>query len=151
MDLLSILKISAIILTVAVFMLFIYYRDNETINTVNKLKISAIGFISNFFDTFGIGSFATIVAMRRMFKVMPDDVRLIGSMNIHSMVTALLQSLIFLHFISLDFKTLLISVGMIALGGFLSGLIAVRINKTIVHYIMLLAFIVSGVLILLVQ
>ena len=32
-----------------------------------------IGFVTNFFDTFGIGSFATTTAMWRQFKIVRDD------------------------------------------------------------------------------
>ncbi len=126
-------------------------KTEEQLSFKDKIKISVIGFISNFFDTIGIGSFATIVAMRRMMGVMPDDVRLIGTMNIQAMITALVQALIFLQFIPLDLKTLIISVAMITLGGFLSSLITVNIKTTMVHRVMLIAFIITGILLFLSQ
>lgn len=151
MNALDFIKITAIILTVLVLIWFLYYKHSEKLDFISKVKISIIGFVSNFLDTIGIGSFAVIVAMRNILGVMPDDVRLIGTMNIQAMVTALVQALIFLHFVPLDLVTLLVSLVMISLGGFLSGLVAVRINKKIVHRVMLIAFVVTGILLFLSQ
>lgn len=151
MSTLEIIKAVAILLTVLVLIWFFYNKHSEQLSPLTQIKIAFIGMISNFLDTIGIGSFAVIVAMRSLLGVMPDDVRLIGTMNIQAMVTALIQALIFLHFVPLDLVTLLVAVVMISLGGFLSGLIAVRIDKKIVHRVMLVAFIVTGVLLFLSQ
>jgi uncharacterized membrane protein YfcA len=151
MDILLIIKTVAVILTILVLALFFYYKHSEHLSPLSQIKIAFIGLISNFLDTIGIGSFAVIVAMRSLLGVMPDDVRLIGTMNIQAMVTALIQALIFLHFVPLDIVTLIIAIIMISLGGFLSGLVAVRIDKKLVHMIMLIAFIITGVLLFLSQ
>jgi uncharacterized membrane protein YfcA len=148
---LGIIKTIAIILSVLVLIYFFYHRHSEKLSPLNQIKIAFIGLVSNFLDTIGIGSFAVIIAMRTMLGVMPDEVRLIGTMNIQAMVTALIQALIFLHFVPLDIVTLLVAVAMIALGGFLSGLVAVRIDKKLVHLIMLVAFIITGILLFLSQ
>lgn len=151
MDILLIIKAIAIILTVLVLIYFLFHKHSEKLSPLVQLKIAVIGLVSNFLDTIGIGSFAVIVAMRSLLGVMPDDVRLIGTMNIQAMVTALAQALIFLHFVPLDIVTLLVSIVMIALGGFLSGLVAVRIDKKLVHMVMLVAFVITGILLFLSQ
>ncbi len=147
----DILKVIAILLSVAIIIWFIRFYSKENLTKLQQVKIFIIGFISNLLDTVGIGSFAVIVAMRRLFGVMPDDVKLIGSMNIQAMITALVQMLIFLHYIKLDIITLLVAVTMIALGGFLSGLLVVSVDKKIVHNVMLSAFAFTGILLLLSQ
>lgn len=151
MNVLEIIKIIAIILTILVSIWFLYNKHSERLSFIEQIKIAVIGFISNFLDTIGIGSFAIIVAMRSILGVMPDDVRLIGTMNIQAMITALAQALIFLHFVPLDVVTLVVGIAMISLGGFLSSLVAVRINKKIVHRVMLVAFIITGILLFLSQ
>lgn len=151
MGMLNVIKTLSIILSVSVFLWFLFHKNNEKLNFISQVKIAIIGFISNFLDTIGVGSFAAIVAMRKLLGVMPDDVRLIGTMNIHTILTSLAQALIFLHFIPLDITTLLVSIVMISLGGFLSGMVATRINKKIVHLVMLIAFTITGVLLLLSQ
>lgn len=147
----DILKAIAILLSIVIVIWFIKFYTKENLTKIEQIKIFIIGFVSNLLDTVGIGSFAVIVAMRRLFGVMPDDVKLIGSMNIQAMITALVQMLIFLHYIKLDIITLLVAVIMIALGGFLSGLLVVSVDKKIVHLVMLSAFAFTGILLLLSQ
>lgn len=151
MNAFDIIKGIAILLAVVIVVYFFMNYKDETLSFVAQVKIACIGFIANLLDTIGIGSFAIIVALRRMLGVMEDDVKLIGSMNIQAIITALAQTLIFLHFIPLDLVTLLIAVAMIALGGFLSSFIAVRVNTRFVHQVMLIAFAVTGILLLLSQ
>lgn len=151
MNYFDILKVIAVILSIGILILFARHYHKETLSLVQQVKIFVIGFVSNLLDTIGIGSFAVIIAMRRMLGVMPDDVKLIGSMNIQAMVTALFQMIIFLHYIKLDIVTLLVAVSMIALGGYLSGTIVVRVNAKIVHKVMIIAFAFTGILLLLSQ
>ena len=82
---------------------------------------------------------------------MPDDARLIGSLNLQAMVTALAKALIFLHFVEVDLLTLVVSCVMISLGGMLSGFVAVNVSKIFIQRVMLGAFIISGVILLLSQ
>lgn len=153
MSTLLLIKILAIILAIIVLTWFLINSKTakEHLTTKSWYKTSFTGFIANFFDTFGIGSFANIVALHRIFRIMPDDVRLIGSMNIQAVLPTLAQALIFLHFIDVDLTTLIVSCVMISLGGFLSGFITVNIDKHLVRKIMFLAFIVTGIILLLSQ
>lgn len=151
MDLFFIIKAIAIIFTVLLVIYFFVNFSSEKLSFIDQTKIAVIGMVANFLDTIGIGSFAVIVAMRKMFNVMEDDVKLIGSMNIQAAITSLAQMLIFLHFVKVDFTTVFVGIVMLAAGGLFSGLIAVRIDKKIVHKIMLWAFIVTGIILLLIQ
>jgi uncharacterized membrane protein YfcA len=153
MDILNLIKLAAIVLTVFILTWFLLSKKdhNEHLPISARIQTGVIGFMANFFDTFGIGSFATIVALRRMFGLMPDDVRLIGSMNLQAVLPTILQSLIFLHFIDVDLVTLAVACSMITLGGFLSGFIAINISKGRVRKIMLVAFCLTGVILLLSQ
>src|SRR5689334_12031359 len=45
------------------------------------IKMSLISFVANFFDTLGIGSYATTTAMVRQWKLIPDE-RIPGSLNV---------------------------------------------------------------------
>jgi len=151
MNAFDVIKFVAIIFAVIVTVYFFKRFSGEKLTILEQGKIAFIGFISNLLDTIGIGSFAVIIALRRMLGVMPDDVKLIGSMNIQVVITALAQMLIFLHFIKTDLTTLLVAIAMITLGGFLSSLVATRVEKRIVHKVMLWAFIVTGILLFLMQ
>jgi hypothetical protein len=151
MNIFDVIKLAAILFTTVVIIYFLSIFSSENLNLRERVKILFIGFISNLLDTVGIGSFAVIVALRKVLGVMPDDVKLIGSMNIQAVITALAQMLIFLHFIDLDLTTMLVAITMISLGGFLSGILATKINKKIVHNMMLFAFVITGVLLFFIQ
>ena len=151
MNIFDLIKLIAVVLAIVLVCYFIYKFDSEKLSWLEQAKIAFIGFISNLLDTAGIGSYALIVALRRLFGVMPDDVKLIGSMNIQASVVTVVQMLIFLHYIDVELTTMLVSIVMITIGGFLSAFIAVRIKKELVHKIMLWAFIITGILLLLIQ
>ena len=68
------------------------------------------GFVTNFFDTLGIGSFAPTTAIFKFFKVVPD--RLIpGTLNVGHTLPTVTQAFIYTLVIAVDIKTL---IGMIA-------------------------------------
>src|SRR5688572_1167092 len=55
----------------------------------------AIGFVTNFFDTLGIGSFATTTTAYRLGRVVPDE-RIVGTMLIGHSLPVVVQAFIFL-------------------------------------------------------
>ena len=69
MNVLLFIKILASILAVLVLVLFFIYRGKSTEKLSNSAKLKTVftGFIANLGDTFGIGSFASIVALRGFF------------------------------------------------------------------------------------
>ncbi|HEX6048867.1 MAG TPA: hypothetical protein VFZ21_06355, partial [Gemmatimonadaceae bacterium] len=52
------------------------------------------GFITNFFDTLGIGSFATTTAVFRMFKMVPDRI-IPGTLNVGHTLPTIVQAFAF--------------------------------------------------------
>ncbi len=70
----------------------------------------AIGFVTNFFDTLGIGSFATTTALFRATKTVPDD-QIPGTLNAGHTMATLVQALIFTQAVDVEPTTL---IGMIA-------------------------------------
>lgn len=151
MDIINVIKVLAIILAFCSLVLFFIYRKEEDLTRLKFLKTALIGFISNYLDTCGIGSFALIVFFRRLFNVLNNNVDLIGTMNIQAVLPTLLQSLIFLHFIHVDLVTLLVACTMISLGGFLSGYLTITISEKLVKNIMVIAFSFTAVLLFLSQ
>ncbi len=151
--LLYIFKGLAILLVVIVLLLFFKVGfETKELLTFNKTILTGIcGFIANFFDTFGVGSFATLIASSKFFKIMPEEIKLIGTLNLQAMITALVQSIIFLHYVNVSLFALIGSCIVISLGGFLSGYVATHINRKLVHLIMLILFIISGLILLLSQ
>lgn len=151
MDIINVIKVVAIILAFCSLTLFFIYRKEEELTSIKVFKTGLIGFVSNYLDTCGIGSFALIVFFRRLFNILDSNVDLIGTMNIQAVLPTLLQSLIFLHFIHVDLITLLVACIMISLGGFLSGYLTITISEKLVKNIMIIAFSITATLIFLSQ
>jgi uncharacterized membrane protein YfcA len=64
-----------------------------------------IGFVTNFFDTLGIGSFAPTTAAYKAIRRMPDD-RLPGTLNVGHALPTTIQAVIFVAVVQVDILTL---------------------------------------------
>jgi uncharacterized membrane protein YfcA len=85
-------------------------------------KGAALGaaFVANFFDTLGIGSFATTTSMSKLWKLMPDE-KIPGTLNVGYVMATVVQAVIFMTIIEVDFTTLVSIIGAAVLGAFLGA------------------------------
>jgi uncharacterized membrane protein YfcA len=60
-----------------------------------------IGFVTNFFDTLGIGSFATTTAVFRLFRLVPDEL-ILGTIIVGDALPVLTQALLFISIVAVD-------------------------------------------------
>jgi hypothetical protein len=74
---------------------------------------SAVGFVTNFFDTLGIGSFAPTTSIYKLKRMVPDE-RIPGTMHVGHTPPVIIQAFIFIAIIEIDLATL---VGMISAAG----------------------------------
>ena len=83
-----------------------------------------VGFVTNFFDTLGIGSFAPTTAMYKLFKMVPD--RLIpGTLNVGDTLPTITQAFIYTLVIDVDKKTLILMIAAAVVGAWLgAGIVA---------------------------
>jgi uncharacterized membrane protein YfcA len=83
-----------------------------------------IGFVTNFFDTLGIGSFATTTSMFRFLKVVPD--RLIpGTLNVGHTAPTVVQAFIYILIVTADMTTLSAMIAASVVGAWLgAGIVA---------------------------
>jgi len=65
----------------------------------------AIGFITNFFDTLGIGSFAPTTSAFKLWKVVPDE-RIPGTLHVGHTPPVIVQAFIFIAIVQVDPGTL---------------------------------------------
>jgi uncharacterized membrane protein YfcA len=65
----------------------------------------AIGFVTNFFDTLGIGSFAPTTAAFKMFGLVPDE-KIPGTLNVGHTLPTIAEALIFIAIVQVDVVTL---------------------------------------------
>lgn len=85
---------------------------------------SAIGFITNFFDTLGIGSFATTTSMYKFWKLVDDRV-IPGTLNVGHTLPTITQAFIYIAIIEVDMKTMLLLIASSIAGAWLgAGVVA---------------------------
>jgi uncharacterized membrane protein YfcA len=70
----------------------------------------SIGFLTNFFDTLGIGSFAPTTSMFKLNRLVPDE-KIPGTLNVGHALPTIVQAFIFIAIVEVDMTTL---IGMIA-------------------------------------
>ena len=85
---------------------------------------SSIGFVTNFFDTLGIGSFAPTTALFRMWRIVPVE-RIPGTLNVGHSLPAIAQAFIYIVIIEVDAVTLAVLIAASSLGAWLgAGVVA---------------------------
>lgn len=107
---------------------FIFFRDlykyRSQFSSASPMTLSAIGFITNFFDTLGIGSFAQLTAFFKFFKLVPDRI-IPGTLNVSCCIPVVLEALIFTTIIEVEPITLVVMIIAAMLGAVIgAGLVA---------------------------
>ena len=67
----------------------------------------AIGFLTNFFDTLGIGSFATTTSLFKFLRFVPDE-KIPGTLNVGHALPTVVEAAIFITIVSVEPRTLLL-------------------------------------------
>jgi uncharacterized membrane protein YfcA len=88
----------------------------------------AIGFVTDFFDTLGIGSFATTTTAYKLLHVVPDE-RVVGTMLAGHSLPVLVQAFIFLVVVRVDPVVLASLIAVSILGSWLGAGIASRLPR----------------------
>ena len=99
-------------------------QKDKTERSIGWLE-SGIGFIANFFDTLGIGSFATTTTMYRFRKLVPDEL-LPGTLNVGHTLPTLAQAFIYIAIVEVDMKTLIVLIAASVLGAWLGAGVVAR-------------------------
>jgi uncharacterized membrane protein YfcA len=81
---------------------------------------TAIGFVTNFFDTLGIGSFATTTASYKLWKLVPDE-QIPGTLNVGHTINPAVQSLLFITGVAVEFRTLAFMIAAACAGAWLGA------------------------------
>ncbi|MGH9322597.1 MAG: permease [Vicinamibacteria bacterium] len=85
---------------------------------------AALGFVTNFFDTLGVGSFAPSTAFFKLRKLLPDEL-IPGTLNVGHALPTITQAFIFITLVQVDMVTLLLMIGASVVGAWLgAGVVA---------------------------
>jgi uncharacterized membrane protein YfcA len=88
----------------------------------------ATGAVTNFFDTLGIGSFATTTAIFRSFKMVPDRI-IPGTLNTGHTLPTIVQAFIYTSVIPVSVVTLVSMIGAAVLGAWLGAGVVAKWSK----------------------
>ena len=89
---------------------------------------AAIGFITDFLDTLGVGSFATTTAAYKLFDVVPDE-KLVGTMIIGHSIPVVVQAFIFLVVVRVDPIVLASLILVSVIGSWIGAGVATRLPR----------------------
>lgn len=103
------------------------------------------GFVTNFFDALGIGSFATTTAIFRFFKSVPDRV-LPGTLNVGHTLPTVAQAFIFVALIQVDMLTLVSMIAAAVVGAWLGAGVIAKWPRRRVQWGMGFALLVAAML-----
>jgi hypothetical protein len=109
-----------------------------------------IGAITNFFDTLGIGSFATTTALFRFQRLVPDRI-IPGTLNSGHTLPTVVQAFIYTTMVKVDVLTLLALIAAAVLGAYLGAGIVASWSKRRVQIGMGAALLVAATLMLMTQ
>jgi uncharacterized membrane protein YfcA len=109
-----------------------------------------IGAVTNFFDTLGIGSFATTTSIYRLRKLV-DDKLIPGTLNVGHAIPTFAQALIYTTIIQVDILTLVTMIIAAVLGSWLGAGIVCRWSRKKVRIGMGAALLAAATLMLMTQ
>ena len=123
----------AVLAIVAALYAFVFARGLRRARDGDRLTPAkvATGFVTNFFDTLGIGSYAPTTALFRFWKMVPDE-RIPGTLNVGHTLPTIVQAFIFTRIVPVDARTLILMIGASMVGAWLgAGVVASWSRRTV--------------------
>jgi uncharacterized membrane protein YfcA len=104
-----------------------------------------IAFVTNFFDTFGIGSFATTTSVYKLRGIVADE-RIPGTLNVGHTPPTIAQAFIFIAVVAVGMPTLLSMIAAAVLGAWLGAPVVARWPRRRIQIGMGVALVVAAAL-----
>lgn len=106
-------------------------------------KTGLIGFVGNFFDTLGIGSFAIETAMFKFMRQSED--RLIpGTLNVANAIPTVVQAIIFIQIVEVEPLTLVLMLAVSGAGAVLGAGIVSKLSEKKIRLTMGIALLITA-------
>lgn len=106
-----------------------------------------IGFVTNFFDTLGIGSFAPTTSVFRFLKTVPDE-KIPGTLNVGHTLPTIAQTFIFTTIVPVESKTLILMIAAAVVGSWLGAGVVSGMSRSKIQMGMGLALLAAALLLL---
>lgn len=110
----------------------------------------ALGLVTDFLDTLGVGSFATTMTVLRLGRVV-DDEQIPGTLNVGHAIPTILEAALFLTAVKVDILTLVAMVAAAGLGAWFGTGIVVSWPRRTIQRAMSLALVTTATFIVLRQ
>lgn len=107
-----------------------------------------IGFVTNFFDTLGIGSFATTTSLFKFLRFVPDE-RIPGTLNVGHALPTIVEAAIFIVIVAVEPPTLILLILASVIGAWLGAGWVARLPRRSVQIGMGSALVAAAVLFIL--
>lgn len=104
-----------------------------------------IGFITDFFDTLGIGSFAPTTSMFKFWKLVPDE-RIPGTLNVGHALPTVVEALVFIAIVQVAPLTLVLLIVAAILGSWFGAGVVSRWPRRYVQVGMGIALVIAAAL-----
>jgi uncharacterized membrane protein YfcA len=117
-------------------------RRSTTVRRPAPIEL-VIGFVTDFFDTLGIGSFAPTTAIYKLRRIVADEL-IPGTLNVGHTPAALAEALIFVGTILVDPMLLVAAVGSAAAGAWLGAGVVARLPRRAIQITMGIALVIAG-------
>src|SRR5688572_5733591 len=144
--------ISVLIVIAIAYHLYWYLTEKRRPHQPDALKPTptAMGaaFVANFFDTLGIGSFATTTSMSKLWNIMPDE-KIPGTLNVGYVLATVVQAVIFMTIVEVEFTTLVLIIGAAVVGAFMGAGVVAGFSRRQVQVGMGLALLAASALMVL--
>jgi len=116
--------------------------------TKNAIISSIIGFVVNFFDTLGIGSFAPATALLRAAKQTEDRV-IPGTLNVSCVLPVVFEAFLFIQKVEVEPITLAAMLIAAVAGAYLGAGIVSKLHTNVIRIAMAIALFITGVILVL--
>lgn len=128
--------------------LFVAIRERRSDESSKpRASDTALGFIAQFFDTLGIGSFATTTAVFKLWGRVSDE-QIPGTLNVGYALSTVAQALIFVAAVTVDPITLFSMIAAAIVGAWIGGGIVSRLPRRAIQIGMGVALLLAAVLFL---
>lgn len=122
-------------------------KNKNEFSDVGWGKLLGTGFITDFFDTLGIGSFSPTIAIWK-FGNMIDDRLIPGSLNVGHTIPVVFEALLFIGAIEVDPLTLVLMLGSATIGATLAAGVVAKLPTRQVKLVMGIALLAVVVIML---
>lgn len=121
-------------------------KNKDDLGDSNVFVGFLIGFITDFFDTLGIGSFAPTTLLSKVTGFIKNDRLLPGTLNIGHTIPVLIEAFLFIVAVKVEAVTLLSLIAASIVGALVGGRVVTKLPEKKIQIIMGFALIVTAAL-----